>query len=247
MDKPSHLSTSAVTWRPPMDGTIQWLLDGDPAIRWQTLRELVGAAESTVERERRRIARDGWGARLLARQDPEGTWAGGLSSDGGLYSPKWTSTTYTMLLLRDFGLTANNRQARKACRLLLDGGLQRDGGINYGIWAKWTGRSETCVTGMVLSILSYFELEDDRLDTIAGHLLEQQMPDGGWNCRRFDGASHASVHTTISVLEGLRLYEEYRGRAARAVQAAQRRGCGSGGGRDAPRLQRYINDIAARK
>src|SRR5579864_8076842 len=138
--------------RPRTDGVVQWLLDGDPAIRWQTLRDLAGAAERTVEQERRKIARDGWGARLLARQDREGRWAGGLSSDTGLYSPKWISTTYTMLLLRDFGLPANNRQARKACKLLLDGGLQRDGGINYG----WTG-SETCVTGMVLSILSYFE------------------------------------------------------------------------------------------
>jgi hypothetical protein len=129
-----------------------------------------------------------------------------------------------MLMLRDFGLPANNRQARKACALLLEGGLQRDGGISYGTWAKWTGRGETCVTGMVLSILSYFEYEDDRLDTIANHLLAQQMPDGGWNCRRPRGATHASVHTTISVLEGLRHYELHPGREVRDVGAAQRRG-----------------------
>src|SRR5438034_4318097 len=218
------MSTLGVTSGPRTNSVIQWLLDGDPAIRWQALRDLVGAAEASVERERRRVARNGWGARLLARQDPEGTWAGGLSSDGGLYSPKWTSTTYTMLLLRDFGLPATDRQARKACTLLLDRGLQRDGGINYGIWAQWTGRSETCVTGMVLSILSYFTFEDARLDTIADHLLEQQMPDGGWNCRRPYGATHASVHTTISVLEGLRLFERHRRRKVRAVREAQRRG-----------------------
>ncbi len=129
-----------------------------------------------------------------------------------------------MLMLRDFGLPATNRQARKACAVLLDGGFQRDGGINYGTWAKWTGRSETCVTGMVLSILSYFEHDDDRLDTIADHLVAQQMPDGGWNCRRPSGATHASVHTTISVLEGLRLYELHRGREVGDVRAAQRRG-----------------------
>jgi hypothetical protein len=202
----------------------RWLLDGDPAIRWQTLRDLVGAAERTVERERQKVARDGWAARLLAKQDPEGTWAGGQSSDGGLYSPKWTSTTYTMLLLRDFGLPAGNRQARKACALLLDGGLERDGGINYGIGGKSWGRSETCITGMVLSILAHFECDDDRLDTIADHLLEQQMPDGGWNCRRRFGATHSSVHTTISVLEGLRLYELHRGRKLEAVRAAQHHG-----------------------
>jgi len=206
------------------DRVIQWLLDGDPAIRWQTLRDLVEAAQRPVQRERRKITRDGWGARLLAKQDPEGTWARGLAADGGLYSPKWISTTYTMLLLRDFGLLQNTGQARNACKLLLEGGFQRDGGINYGIWAKWTRRSETCVTGMVLSILSYFEYEDPRLDTIASHLLEQQMPDGGWNCRRSSGATHASVHTTISVLEGLRHFELHRGREVRDVRAAQRRG-----------------------
>ena len=203
---------------------IQWLLNGDPAIRWQTLRDLVGAAEGTIAKEQRKIVRHGWGARLLARQDAAGTWAGGPTSDAGLYSPKWTSTTYTMLLLRDFGLPANNPQARKACKLLLDGGLQPDGGINYGIWAKWTRKSETCVTGMVLSILSHFKYEDARLDTLANHLLEQQMPDGGWNCRRPQGATHSSVHTTISVLEGLRLFELNRKHKAREIQAAQRRG-----------------------
>ena len=203
-----------------VDGAIPWLLDGDPAIRWQTLRDLVGASDSTVEQERRRVARDGWGARLLAKQDPEGTWAGGLSSDGGLYSPKWTSTTYTMLLLRDLGLPADNRQARKACTLLLDRGLQRDGGINYG----WRGRSETCITGMVLSILSHFRHDDSRLNTIARHLLKAQMSDGGWNCRRPLGATHASMHTTISVLEGLRLLELHGEGDARALRAAQRRG-----------------------
>ena len=203
-----------------MNGAIEWLLDGDPAICWQTLRDLVGASERTVERERSRVARDGWGARLLARQDPEGTWAGGLSSDGGLYSPKWTSTTYTMLLLRDLGLAATNRQARKACTLLLDRGLQRDGGINYG----WRGRSETCITGMVLSILSHFRYDDSRLDSLANHLLKAQMSDGGWNCRRPLGATHASMHTTISVLEGLRLLELHREGDVRALRAAQQRG-----------------------
>jgi hypothetical protein len=200
------------------DGAVPWLLAGDPAIRWQTLRDLVGADQRIVERERRKVARDGWGGRLLARQDALGTWA------GGLYSPKWISTTYTLLLLRDFGLPAKNRQARKGCKLLLDQGLQPDGGVNYGTWAKWTRRSETCVTGMVLSILCHFAYQDERLDGLADHLLGEQMPDGGWNCQRPSGATHASVHTTISVLEGLRLYELHTRRNARSVRAAQRAG-----------------------
>jgi hypothetical protein len=200
--------------------TVQWLLDGDPAIRWQTLWDVVRVGEASVARERSKVAREGWGARLLARQDREGTWAGGQSADGGLYSPKWISTTYTMLLLRDLGLPPTNPQARRACPVLLDRGLQRDGGINYG----WKGRSETCITGMVLSILSYFRQDDERLDTLADYLLREQMPDGGWNCQRDFGATHSSVNTTISALEGLRLYELHSGRKAQAVQRAQCRG-----------------------
>src|SRR5262249_22251907 len=206
------------------DSVLRWLLDGDPAIRWQTMRDLLGADEEQIERERRRIARNGWGAALLQEQDADGTWASSRSKDGGLYSPKWTSTTYTMLLLRDFGLAANNRKARRACRKLIEGGLQSDGGINYGTWARWTGKSETCITGMVLSILSYFQYEDNRVDTVAAHLLEQQMPDGGWNCARPRGATHSSVHTTISALEGLRFYELNRKQRVKAVREAQRRG-----------------------
>jgi hypothetical protein len=99
-------------------------------------------------------------------------------------------------------------------------GRQRDGGVNYG----WRGRSETCISGMVLSLLSYFGCKDDRIDTVGEHLLRQQMSDGGWNCQRDFGATHSSVHTTISVLEGLRCYELQHRRHVRAVRAAQRRG-----------------------
>ena len=201
---------------------IHWLLDGDPSIRWQILRDLLDADESAVERERRKISRDGWGARLLAKQNAAGTWARGRSSDG-LYSPKWISTTYTMLLLRDLGLPPNVRAVQRACKPLLDGGLQPDGGVSYGTWAKWTRRGETCVTGMVLSILSYFDYEDSRLKILANHLLEQQMPDGGWNCRRYQGATHSSMHTTISALEGLLLYELHCQSKVRELRAAQSR------------------------
>ena len=210
--------------KPRGDRVTRWLLDGDPAIRWQVMRDLLGACRERVARERRKVATDGWGARLLARQNPEGTWARGRSSDG-LYTPKWISTTYTMLTLRDLGLPPSSRRARKACGLLLDHGLQRDGGIGYGDWARWTGQGETCVTGMILSILSYFEHDDPRLETIVQYVLGRQMRDRGWNCRLPDGATHASVHTTISVLEGLLFYERLARRARLpAVRAAGRRG-----------------------
>jgi hypothetical protein len=215
---------SRMTPKTAANNALQWLLEGDPAIRWQALRDLAGAADRTVEQERRKVSRLGWGARFLAMQDPDGKWAGGESPDSGLYSPKWTSTTYTMLTLRDFGLSPTSAAARKPCKLLLDGGLRSDGGLNYGTSAKWQDRGETCVTGMGLSIVSYFQYDDARLDTLASHLLEQQMPDGGWNCRRASGATHSSMHTTISVLEGMRHYELYRKRKVRAVRAAQLRG-----------------------
>lgn len=195
---------------------LEWLLAGDPAIRWQVQRDLLGASAGTVAREQSRVATEGWGSRLLELQDPEGSWA------GRMYSPKWISTTYTMLLLRDLGLQPRNAQVEKACALLLEHGFFRDGGISFG-WAQ----SETCVTGMVLSILSWFRFDDRRLDTIVDHLLEQQMTDGGWNCLRPRGATHSSMNTTILALEGLLHYEQHRARTARKlrnVRAAQRRG-----------------------
>lgn len=191
---------------------LTWLLEGDPAIRWQTLCDLVEADKTVVQAERQQVALQGWGAKLLSYQEPSGLWA------GGLYTPKWTSTTYTMLLLRQVGLPPNHPQALKACQLLLDKGFYRDGGINYFASLK---HSETCVTGMVLSILTYFAFEDERLDRLAEHLLEQQMPDGGWNCQSYDGATHSSFHTTLSVLEGLAEYDQGHS-SVRAVESQWR-------------------------
>jgi hypothetical protein len=194
---------------------VDWLLEGDPAIRWQVMRDLLNVTPEVVAEEQRRVATEGWGARLLGYQDPAGTWA------QGLYSPKWVSTTYTMLLLRDFGLPEDNPQVQKACRVLLDSaiGPRSRGGIG------WV--SETCITGLVLSILSAFRLDDERLERIVDHLLGEQMADGGWNCEYRRGATHASMNTTILALEALLRYEGHRARQARklsAVREAQRRG-----------------------
>ncbi len=180
-----------------MQPAIDWLLKGDPSIRWQVQRDLLCAGRAVVEEERARIAYTGWGKRLLAKQDPDGNWG------GGIYSPKWTSTTYTLLLLRDLGLPNDNEQAQRACRNFLFRGLCPDGGINL---FKSIDYSELCVNGMLLSLLSYFRSPDPRVHSVAEFLLRQQMRDGGWNCRVVRGATHASFHTTISVLEGLREY-----------------------------------------
>jgi len=197
-----------------LNSTIKWLLEGDPAIRWQTFRDLVSAGKKKILQEQKLVAKKGWGARLLSLQEPSGTWS------GGLYSPKWTSTTYTMLLLRDLGLSPEHPQALKACALLLDKGCYEDGGINFGSYHK---HSETCITGMILSIVAYFQLRDDRLHRLVEYLLRQQMKDGGWNCQSYKGATHSSFHTTILALEGLHEYEKSYPQKVSKVQKAEKK------------------------
>ena len=172
---------------------IDWLLTGDPSIRWQTLRDLLAAPPHTVEQERSRVSETGWGAELLQHQDPDGNWG------RGVYNPKWKSTTYTLLLLRQLGLPAGHPQALRGCEQFFFRGLDKDGGINFFTNMDF---SETCINGMLLTLLSYFGYPDERVHSVANYLLKEQMPDGGWNCRRIRGATHASFNTTISVLEG---------------------------------------------
>ena len=206
------------------DAVVDWLLEGDPAIRWQVLRDLRGAPAAAVRRERKRIAREGWGARLLELQDGDGRWA------GGLYNPKWTSTTYTLLLLRSLGLERRHPQALRGCQVLLDAGFWSDGGINF--FPKAHPSSETCVSSMVLGITCWFGLQDERVDALAEHAIAQQMADGGWNCQARPGYSraggqpvtHGSFNTTILALEALLDYERLRPERAHAARAAQARG-----------------------
>lgn len=195
---------------------ISWLLDGDPVIRWQTMRDLTCSDPAVYSVERARIAQEGWGQSLLELQDPEGTWA------SSLYSRKWISTTYTMLLLARMELDSTHPRAQRACQVLLDRGFDsRDGGINF--WQKKHTPSETCVTGMVLFILCSFDQTDDRLSRIARHLLQQQMPDGGWNCQSYRGATHSSMHTTVNVLEGLMEFERRNDLLKRDIRQARLR------------------------
>jgi hypothetical protein len=202
-----------------MESVLRWLLEGDPAIRWQTMRDLNGAPERTVRREQRRVAVEGWGARLLDLQDSDGRWA------AGVYTPKWTSTTYTLLLLRTFGLPARHPQALRACQVLLDAGFWQDGGINF--YPRRAARSETCISSMVLALVCWFQLDDPRVDRLAEHVMARQMADGGWNCRAteaYGGATHGSFYTTISALEALLEYERSRPGGAHIAREAQVRG-----------------------
>ncbi|MCP3973861.1 MAG: hypothetical protein GY720_05145 [bacterium] len=177
-----------------MSAVIDWLLEGDPSIQWQVERDLLDQPEGEWSETRQRVALEGWGRDLLEHQDPGGTWG------GGLYTPKWTSTNYTLLQLRRLGLDHSNAAAQRGCMRLLDDADWHEGGVSY-----WASRrfAERCVNGMVLSTAAYFRVDDQRVDSIAGLLVAVQMADGGWNCEDYRGATHSSFHTTISVLEGL--------------------------------------------
>lgn len=176
------------------DPIIAWLLDGDPAVAWQAERDLLGLDRSAWIETRGRVADEGWGARLLGEQDPGGTWG------GGLYGPKWTSTTYTLLLLRSFGLDPVSERAIRGARRLLDDADWVDRGVSFSS----DPLAERCINGMVLSIVAYFDVADDRIDGIAENLIRGRLDDGGWNCQDHRGdTGHSSFHTTISVLEGL--------------------------------------------
>jgi len=161
------------------------------------LQSITESSQSKNLAERERIATYGWGAKLLSYQATDGKWA------DSLYNRKWISTTYSMMLLKNLGLMPRHKQAIKACKVLLNDGLYEDGGINYFYQYN---HSETCVTGIVLSMLAYFQLEDPRIKSLVTHLIKQQMSDGGWNCQSYNGAAHSSFHTTINVLEGLKEY-----------------------------------------
>ena len=178
-----------------MSEVVDWLLAGDPSVRWQVERDLLDLPPATWGKTRSRIAKEGWGDELLARQDAAaGTWG------GGLYTPKWTSTNYTLLLLRRLGLDHDNVAARRGVQRLLDDADWHEGGVSY-----WASRqlAERCVNGMVLSSAAYFRYDDPRVDSIAELLISVPRPDGGWNCEDYRGGTHGSFHTTISVLEGL--------------------------------------------
>ena len=199
-----------------MSDVFVWLMQGDPAIHWQVMRDLLVTPETRWQAERRRVASSGWGARLLSLQEPGGGWG------GGLYSPKWVSTTYTLLDLRALGLPGSNAAARRGTRLLLDGML---GDPDSSRFEQRLVRLDLCIAGMLLSLGSYFGGRDARLEMLAAHVLRQQMDDGGWNCNRTKprGAVHGSFHTTFNVLDGLQDYLEPGRSGARGIRAAQRR------------------------
>jgi hypothetical protein len=183
------------------DKPIEWLMEGDPAIRWQTLRDLQGVPAQRWQAERQRTLEAGWGARLLAEQAPDGSWG------GGIYTPKWISTTYTLLALSDIGIPGTHAPAQTAAALVLDKQLGRAHDDDF---MQNLAACDRCIVGMNLQIAAYYGICDSRVDAIVENVLAERMPDDGWNCRRLRKPKphHSSFNTTFNVLEGLRAWLE---------------------------------------
>ena len=193
-----------------MDVT-QWLLDSDPAIRWQVMRDVVGAPESIVAVERARVEHSGWGGRLLALQGEDGHWGG-----GPYVVPGWTSTTDTLMTLRDFGLDPKSGPAREAIARMR--AKKASWGPEFDNVPFFDGEVEPYINGRVLAAGAYFGVATT---TPLDFLLDEQLPDGGWNCEASPGLK-SSFHTTICVLEGLLEYERAVGGSARVGEARRR-------------------------
>ena len=196
---------------------LTWLLDGDPAIRWQVLRDLRDASDEDVQAERERIATEGWGARLLELQGTDGQWAGGTywpAADDDPDSQPWTATTYSLLLLRDFGLNPGSGEARHAIELVRDNSRWEEGNQLF-----FDGEVEPCINGMTVALGAYF---GENVDRVVERLAREQLPDGGWNCEAERGSTRSSFHTTICVLEGLLEHEQAAGGTPESRKARHR-------------------------
>jgi hypothetical protein len=202
--------------------TIDWLLDSDPAIRWQAMRDLTDATLEVVQAERGRVATVGWGAALLSLQGPDGRWDGGTYRPGWVDDEKpffdaWTATHFSLQLLREFGLNPESPQSRKAVGLVREGVRWDTNNAPY-----FEGETEPCINGIALANGAYFGVEG--VGEIADRLVNDQLDDGGWNCWAEYGAKVSSFHTTICVLEGLLAWEQSSGEPSDAVTAARRKG-----------------------
>lgn len=207
-----------------MNEVTSWLLDADPAIRWQVLRDLTDASDPEVAAERALVARAGWGKQLLDLQS-NGQWAGGACFPdrdwrpsqpivGDPHGQPWTATLPTLRLLRDFGVEPADPAVRAAVR-----GVREHCHWEYDGEPFFDGEVEACINGGAVTIGAYF---GENVDGIVTRLLSEQLADGGWNCEVENGSTRSSFHSTICVLEGLLEYE--RGGGPHPVSQARRKG-----------------------
>jgi len=202
---------------------LDWLLDSDPAIRWQVLRDLADAPAEVVAAERARVATEGWGARLLALQGEDGLWEGGAlfparwGEPGNGERPRgqpWTATAYSLVSLRDFGIDPRTDRMRRAVASVREHCLWEHAGQPF-----FSGEVEPCINGMVVGLGAYF---DQDVEEVVARLLAEQLEDGGWNCEAENGSVRSSFHTTIRVLDGLLAHERATGGSDQS-KAARRR------------------------
>jgi hypothetical protein len=186
---------------------MKWLLDSDPAIRWQVMRDLTDEPVEAVIAERFRVASEGWGTQLLALQMPDGHWGG--NEDRG-----WMATIYTLALLRELGVDPASEKVRKTIDLVREriAWHQLDGRPFFD------GETEPCINGAILATGAYFGVASEEL---VARLLSEQLDDGGWNCDA-PKSKRTSFHTTICVLEGLLEYEKLTGATAEVTRARLR-------------------------
>ena len=205
-ERPSVASRAMRRSSPAVD----WLLDSDPSIRWQVMRDVLDAPEPEWAAERAEVEATGWGARLLAYEDEDGQWA------GGAFAPKefdpreweevgqpWTATTFSLSQLREFGLDPASDRARRAVELIGANSRWEHDGQPY-----WEGEVEECINGRTVADGAYFGVD---VAPIVDRLVGERLDDGGWNCERANGSSRSSFHSTINVLEGLLEFERATG------------------------------------
>jgi hypothetical protein len=193
---------------------IEWLLDSDPSVRWQVMRDLTDAPAEKVAAERSRVATEGVGARLLALQAADGRWGGAAWNRG------WDSTMHVLTLLRELGLDPASAEARRALGLVRAGVTwQGCGPQECDANAFFDGEVEPCINGQVAASGAYF---GEDVGGIIDRLLAQQLPDGGWNCEAANGSTRSSFNTTICVLEALLEHELTSGHCPDVFDARRR-------------------------
>jgi hypothetical protein len=189
---------------------IQWLLEGDVALQYQTHRDLLESPLEITSALQSRIATEGWGARFIEKRDEvTGFWG------NGLYSPKWVSTHYTLLDLYNLGISPDCQTYRDGVTFLLNRLWE------CGEQSKRHRFTDLCVSGTLLGMCAYGGVQSPKMEEIVDYLLDLRYPDGGWNCAWKKGDRHSSLHTTLSVLEGFRDYQTggYTYRLAEIKQA----------------------------
>ncbi|SDR85600.1 hypothetical protein SAMN04489751_0641 [Brevibacterium sandarakinum] len=188
-----------------------WLLDSDPALRWQVERDLLGA--DSWRETRNRVSGEGFGGSLLRHQDPDGQWAGGayfpadFSFDDERPQP-WTATTWALNQLREWGVDASVPEgtAEKLSTVRWE----------YEDLPYWGGEVDCCINAMTLSNGLWLGAD---VDAIVDWFLKHQLDDGGWNCECVEGSFVSSFHSTLNTLIGLLDYQLCTGDAARVAEA----------------------------